>query len=423
MSSMNQERLAELERLLRIAEDDLSSLQRQKDFLLDQVASLKRERENLLHPVVEESPAPYSGACITTQSCEEAKIRLFRALFGGREDVYARRFESRKTGKSGYQPDCENEWLADICLKPKIKCSDCDHRQFIPATDAVIRNHLMGRDPADPVGRDFTIGVYPLLPDETCWFLAVDFDKSAWREDAQAFRHTCEQHGIPASPERSRSGNGAHVWIFFSEPVPARLARSLGSFLLTETIERRPEISLKSYDRLFPSQDTLPQRGFGNLIALPLQRRPRERGNSVFLNENVEPYADQWSYLSSVGRLAREEVERLVQKLSRSRQELGPRSAFVELTDEAPWEQKRFSDWKELEVHGPLPDKVNLSLVNQLYIPKQGLSPSLCNRIIRMAAFPNPEFQRAQAMRLSTYDKPRMICCAEADVPAALAGL
>jgi superfamily II DNA or RNA helicase len=410
---MNQERLAELERLLRIAEDDLSNLLRHKEFLLDQVASLKRERENLLHPVVEESPAHYSGSWITTQSREEAKIRIFRALFRGREDVYARRFESRKTDKSGYQPDCKNEWLADICLKPKIKCSDCDHRQFIPVTDAVIRNHLMGRDPADLVGRDFTIGVYPLLPDETCWFLAVDFDKSAWREDAQAFRHMCGQRGIPASLERSRSGNGAHVWIFFSEPVPARLARSLGSFLLTETIERRPEISLKSYDRLFPSQDTLPQRGFGNLIALPLQRRPRDSGNSVFLNENVEPYADQWSYLSSIRRLAREEVEQLVQKLSRSGHELGPRSAFVELTDEAPWEQKRFSNWKELEVHGPLPDKVNLSLVNQLYIPKQGLSPSLCNRIIRMAVFPNPEFQRAQAMRLSTYGKPRMICCAE----------
>jgi hypothetical protein len=159
MSSINQERLAEIERLLRIAEDDLSSLQRQKGFLLDQVASLKRERENLLHPVVEESPAPYSGTCITTQSCEEAKIRIFRTLFRGREDVYARRFESRKTGKSGYQPDCKNEWLVGICLKPKLKCSDCDHREFIPVTDAVIRNHLMGRDPADPLGRDFTVGV------------------------------------------------------------------------------------------------------------------------------------------------------------------------------------------------------------------------------------------------------------------------
>ena len=274
---MNQERLAEIERLLRIAEDDLSSLQRQKEFLLDQVASLQREREILLHPGVEESPAHYSDACITSQSCEEAKICIFRALFRGREDVYARRFESLKTGKSGYQPDCKNDWLAGICLKPQIKCSGCDRRQFIPVTEAVIRNHLMGRDPADPVGRDFTIGVYPLLPDESCWFLVVDFDKSAWREDAQAFRYACEQHGIAASLERSRSGDGAHVWIFFSEPVRVGLARSLGSFLLTETIERRPEISLKSYDRLFPNQDTLPQRGFGNLIALPLQRRPRDR--------------------------------------------------------------------------------------------------------------------------------------------------
>jgi len=214
---MNQERIAEIERLLKIAEDELSHVQKQRQFLLDQIASLKRGRENLPHLLVKESPAQYSGGYITSHSSEEAKVRLFRSFFRGREDVYARRFESRKTAKSGYQPDCRNEWLAGVCLKPKIKCSHCDQRQFIPLTDAVIRSHLMGRNPADPDGKDFTIGVYPLLPDETCWFLAVDFDKSAWKEDATAFRHTCELHGLPASLERSRSGNGAHVWIFFSE--------------------------------------------------------------------------------------------------------------------------------------------------------------------------------------------------------------
>jgi hypothetical protein len=410
---MSQKHIAEIERLLKIAEDQLSYVQRQRQFLLDQIASLRRERENLLHPMVGECPAHYSAACITSQSGEEAKIRLFRSLFRGREDVYARRFENRRTGKSGYYPDCRNERLATLWPKPRVKFSHGDQRDFIPLTDGVIRNHLMGKNPADPEGKDFTIGIYPLLPDETCWFLAVDFDKSAWKEDAEAFRHKCEMRGVPASLERSRSGNGAHVWIFFSEQVPARLARSLGSFLLTETMERRSEIGLKSYDRFFPNQDTMPKGGFGNLIALPLQRRPREKGNSVFVDSNLEPYTDQWRYLSSVRRLACGDVEQLVQTLTRSRHELGPRSAFAALTDEVPWEQKRFSDWKEFEVTGPLPDRIILTLADLLYIPKQGLSPSLRNRLIRMAAFPNPEFYRAQAMRFSTYRKPRMICCAE----------
>jgi superfamily II DNA or RNA helicase len=278
----------------------------------------------------------------------------------------------------------------------------------------------VGRKPTEVDGKDFTVGVYPMLPDETCWFLAVDFDKSAWKEDAMAFRHTRVMHGVPASLERSRAGNGAHVWIFFSEQVPARVARSLGSRLLTETMERRSEIGLKSYDRFFPDQDTIPERGSANLIALPLQRRPRERDNSVFLDDNLEPYPDQWAYLSSARRLAAQEVEQLVQSLSRSRQEIGVRSSFAALTDESPWEQKRFGDWNKSNVTGPLPESVRMTLADQLNIPKQGLSPSLRNRIIRMAAFPSPEFYRAQAMRLSTYGKPRMICCAE-DFPEHIA--
>jgi hypothetical protein len=178
-------------------------------------------------------------------------------------------------------------------------------------------------------------------------------------------------------------------------------------------MEKRPEISLKSYDRFFPNQDTMPEKGFGNLIAVPLQRGPRAENNSVFLDKNLEPHPDQWSYLSSVRRLSLKEMEQFVQTLSRSRQELGPHSSFAELSDEAPWEQKRFRDRKELKVHGPLPDRVNIVLSDRLYIPKQGLSPTLHNQVIRLAAFPNPEFQGAQAMRLSTYGKPRIICCAE----------
>lgn len=186
---------------------------------------------------------------MTNQSLQEAKITLFRSLFRGREDVYPKRFESLKTDKTGYQPACRNAWAE----KP-------EEREFLPLTDEVVRNHLLGMDPQDRSGRIFTIGVYPMLPDETCWFLAADFDKASWPEDTRAFLETCRLFDVPAALERSRSGNGGHIWVFFSEPVPVAIARKMGAFLLTQTMERRPEIGLDSYDRFFPSQDTLPTR-------------------------------------------------------------------------------------------------------------------------------------------------------------------
>ena len=203
---MNQKRIAEIENLLCTAEDDLSRLQKQKEFLHGQITSLKREREFLLNSGVAESAVQYPSDSIGMQSDEQSKISLFRSLFRGREDVYPKRFESCSTGRSGYRPDCRNEWIAGVCNKTKIKCSGCDRREFIPVSDEVVRKHLVGTDTS---GRDFTIGVYPLLFDDTCWFLAVAFDESDWLGDAQAYRETCEQHGIPASLERSRSGNGS----------------------------------------------------------------------------------------------------------------------------------------------------------------------------------------------------------------------
>ena len=151
-------------------------------------------------------------------------------------------------------------------------------------------------------------GVYPLLPDETCWFLAADFDEESWAADALAVLETCQAKGVPAALERSRSGNGGHVWIFFSEPVSARTARQLGAAMLTETMERRPEIGFASYDRFFPSQDTMPVGGFGNLIALPLQRRARELGNSVFIDQDLRLYDDQWAFLAARPRLSAKAV-------------------------------------------------------------------------------------------------------------------
>ncbi|MEX0600973.1 MAG: hypothetical protein WD205_10040, partial [Rhodothermales bacterium] len=257
-------------------------------------------------------PEKARGRNATDDSPARDKINLFMHLFAGREDIYARRFESRKTGKSGYAPVCRNEWVEGVCKKPKIPCRTCAHRAFEPVTPLVIRNHLLGRDPDDASRRDFTMGVYPMRLDETCRFLAVDFDKSTWRDDATAFIETCRRYIVPAALERSRSGNGGHVWIFFSEPVPAALARRMGSYILTRTMERRPEIGMESYDRFFPSQDTLPDGGFGNLIALPLQRKPRSAGNSVFIDADFKPHPDQWAFLSSIKQMSLRDVEAIV---------------------------------------------------------------------------------------------------------------
>ena len=207
----------------------------------------------------------------------DERILLFRMLFRGCQDVYAVRWESKK-GATGYSPACANEWDPLLCKKP---CSKCSNAQYLPLTDDVVKAHLLGEK---------TIGVYPLLKDETCWFLAADFDKASWEDDTKAFLETCGAMGVPACIERSRSGKGGHVWTFFEEPVPAVLARKLGSAILTRTMETRHQVGLDSYDRLVPNQDTMPKGGFGNLIALPLQRRPREKGNTVFLDDTLTPY-------------------------------------------------------------------------------------------------------------------------------------
>ncbi|MCB1126714.1 MAG: DEAD/DEAH box helicase family protein, partial [Verrucomicrobiae bacterium] len=208
-------------------------------------------------------------------------------------------------------------------------------------------------------------------------------------------------------------GNGGHVWLFFEEVVPAILARKLGSFLLTETMERRPELGLRSYDRLFPNQDTLPQGGFGNLIALPLQRLPRNQGNSVFVGEDLQPHADQWAFLASMQRLAATWVRELAQQAEQRGRIVGVRVVATEEDSEAPWTAPPSRTRKELPIQGPLPSQLDLVLADQIYVPKRDLPPGLRNRLIRVAAFQNPEFYRAQAMRLPTYDKPRVISCAE----------
>jgi superfamily II DNA or RNA helicase/very-short-patch-repair endonuclease len=354
---------------------------------------------------------------VTDQSPPAAKINLFRSLFRGREDVYPRRFESRKTGRGGYQPACANESVRGLCEKPRIKCLECANRRFLPVTDEVVCQHLSGRD---GLGREFVMGLYPMLADETCYLLAADLDGEAWQKDAAALLETCRRLAVPVALECSRSGEGGHLWFFFAEAVPAGMARNVGSYLLTETMEGRPEIGLASYDRLFPNQDTLPKGGFGNLIALPLQKKARAAGNSVFLDEQFQPYKDQWALLSSVRRIPRAQAESLAREAERRGRIIGVRTAFEDEDDDLPWTAPPSRRRKEPPIVGPLPKTLELVLGDQIYIPKEILPPGLRNRLVRLAAFQNPEFYRAQAMRLSTFGKPRVIHCAE-DGPKYLA--
>jgi len=392
--------------------DKIEAIKKRLSALEKERAELKAELATIIASSEASPPTktPQSDTGkITATSPPAEKIALFRSLFRGREDVFPKRWTNSRSGKSGYAPACANEWIPRFCGKPKVKCGDCPNRAFIPLTDAIINQHLRSEGTN---GRDFTIGVYPMLPDETCWFLAADFDKESWQHDVTAFMATCHAKSVPAVLERSRSGNGGHVWIFFSEPVPASLARSLGAHILTETMDQNPDIGFESYDRFFPNQDTMPTGGFGNLIALPLQHRPRQAGNSLFLDHNFEPHADQWHYLSSIRRMTLSEVSALTEEAGRNGRILGVRLPLNE-EDEEPWLAPPSRKKTAIPITEPLPKAVSVVLGDQIYIDRTGLPATLINRLVRLAAFQNPEFYSAQAMRLPTFAIPRIIGCAE----------
>lgn len=273
----------------------------------------------------------------------------------------------------------------------------------MPVDDQVVLGHLNG---------EHTIGVYPLLPDDTCWFVAADFDEVSWKDDVLAFAETCRAMILPVAIERSRSGNGAHAWFFFAEPISACHARRMVSFILTETMSRRHELSMQSYDRLFPSQDTLPKGGFGNLIALPFQRKPRQAGNSLFLDDRLEPsdWREQWRFLASVPRLAARIVSELANEAIRTNRVVGVGMPDVGDEEESASESRKEKATSRLAV--ALPTEVPAVFGQRLVFEKGELPSVLIGRLKRLAAFQNPEFYKRERLRLSTARVPRVILCA-----------
>ena len=386
------------------------SSQRYQEFIAERTRLLERikelENENAeLRKRLGELVEPVTSASNAMQNLSlQEKIDVFCSLFKGRDDVFARRWYSKTSRKAGYQPVCQNEWTP-LCDKRKYKCADCPNRQFSQLTYNDYYRHLEGKD-AD--GRD-VVGLYVLNEDNTCHLLCTDFDdkncEHGYQDDVLAFVDVCRSWNVPYSIERSRSGNGAHVWIFFDSPVLAVKARKLGNAILTEAMNRNGKIGFKSYDRFFPNQDTLPEGGLGNLVALPLQGNARKNGNSVFVNEFFEPYPDQWQYLLNVDKLSEQALEELLKQNANTM----PLGNLSKTSESKPWEVPVANKIERTD----FASEIVISKSNMLFIPLSQLSSKVLNHLRRIASFRNPEFYSKQALRLSTYSTPRIISCAE----------
>ena len=332
----------------------------------------------------------------------EERVSLFQSLFKGREDVFARRWFSKSTGKGGYQPVCTNEWRHGVCDKKTFKCAECPNRSFAPLTSKDIYRHLEGKDEncCD------VVGLYAIMPDNNCTFLCTDFDdkscKHGYKDDVLAFAGVCRDWQIPYAIERSRSGNGAHVWIFFEELLPAFKARRLGNAILTEAMNRDGRMSFNSYDRFFPNQDRMPEGGFGNLVALPLQGQARKNLNSVFVDDDFLAYKDQWSFLYNIRKVMEDYVDKLLNL--HVNEELG---ALSTSSESKPWVTPIPQNVTKADFHSIL----EIIKADKIYFPLKSVSAKVLNHLKRIAAFKNPEFYSKQALRLSTYSVPRIISC------------
>ncbi len=332
--------------------------------------------------LIKETVPEQNSKSITQNSSSKDKIELFKSLFKGREDVCAKRWKN----KPGYSPYCLNDFKPGICNKPKIKCIECNNSNFAPFDEEQIKNHLLGK---------YVLGLYPMTTNDNCFLLAMDFDESTWNKDVKIVSKVCNENNISAYAERSRSGNGCHLWFFFDKEIKASLARKFGTVILNLAMQECGDIKFDSYDRLFPCQDFLQKDGFGNLIALPLQKEAREQGNSVFIDENLQEIDDQWWYLSQIHRIQEEDVLRI---------------SKMQTLKVVSGEQKA-SDHENRVISISQSDFPEVVLMNKgrgITISKSGLSPKALLSLRKLASYANPEFYEKQAMRQSTYGIPRV---------------
>lgn len=368
-----------------------------KKELIQIIQKLEKENKELkekLYGKIEEKEAKTESKAISS----EEKLKIFMEVFKGRTDLYAKRWTSNKTGKSGYLPVCKNEFSTYKCDKPRVKCSECPYRELLPLTDDVVLKHLKG---------EMTIGIYPLLPGDLCNFLAIDFDKKTYEKDVSAFWNICDELSIPVYVEKSRSGNGAHIWIFFEESIPARVARKMGNILLTKTMEKA-SLELDSYDRLFPNQDTMPKGGFGNLIALPFQGESSKNGNTVFVDKYFEIQENQLNILTNIRRMKSDDIYEFINKYKEDdykEPEIG------EILDD-DYIQKKDNIKDTIFINN-----VECIIENQIYIKKLKLLPNEITYLKRLASFTNPKFYELQKLRMPIFYKttPRIISCFDED--------
>ena len=324
---------------------------------------------------------------VTRTSPDSQKIALYRSLFRGREDAYASGY-LRRDGRMGYGPACSNAWKPGLCDRRHVGCDKCENRSLHAMSDDALKCHFKGLDPRN---RD-VLGLYPMTKASTCWLLVADFDDEGWQEAACAYRDACHRRGLDCAVERSRSGNGAHVWVFFEEAIPARDARALGTLLLDDARRHCSKLGFSSYDRLFPTQDTISSDGLGNLIALPLQGAAVRKGNSVFVDDSFAPYTDQWAFLSSVQKASCEKVRELVQTRSVVRTEMADERVVM-------------------------PSSVEVSIDGMVGLDKGALPQAAIADLSRLAAMVNPEFFLKQHMHQKIYPAktPRYLWFGEED--------
>lgn len=334
----------------------------------------------------------------------EAHLEIFKRLFRGRSDAFSVYWgDIHGNGRHGYMPACENDRHPLLCQRPQIPCRDCKHRQDIPFVDAQLSKHLDGRK---------ILGLYTLLPNSTCYLLVVDFDKEGWKADAKDFIDSCRELGVPVSLEISRSGNGAHAWIFFDVAVTATKARRLGTAILSHACARTGKLEFSSYDRFIPGQDIMPKGGYGNLISLPLQPFGLARGCTAFVDENFEPYPDQWAYLASVQKMFVDGIDATIFNAVGDTDPLDIAFAL-----DKDWDRgltKAGVNTKPLT--GVIPKSITICLEDGLYFDCSKLPSQLTNKLARLASFQNPVFYKTQALGYSVYKIPRVETCANITV-------